>query len=77
MKAGGGLHSRTTSRECRPGTSSKFTDLELGELLADVPWSGDKSHSFLKQGFNGLQSLNSVLLRMHARFSISSPLVPS
>ena len=46
-------------------------------LLADVPWSGDKSHSFLKQGFKGLQSLNSVLLRMRARFSISSPLVPS
>ena len=46
-------------------------------LLADVPWSGDKSHSFLKQGFKGLQSLNSVLLKMRARFSISSPLVPS
>lgn len=78
VKAGGGLYSRSAWRECRPGTSSKFTDLELGELVCRCSLVKKiESHSFLKQGFNGLQSLNSVLLRMHARFSISSPLVPS
>ena len=51
VKAGGGLYSWSAWREGRPGTSSKFTDLELGELVGRFSLVKRKVSLFPKTGF--------------------------